>query len=76
MARDHRAFLTIDLLNPKRPTRSQKESCYQQMARLAAELVDDNCMGVYVPEIGLMRPYDGQLTEDLRSDRPLRALRK
>ena len=76
VARDHRAFLTIDLLNPKRPTRSQKESCYQQMARLAAELVDDNCMGVYVPEIGLMRPYDGQLTEDLRSDRPLRALRK
>ena len=76
VARDHKAFLTIDLLNPKRPTREEKERCYRQMGRLAAELVDDNCMGVYVPETGHMRPFDGELTAALRSDQPLKALRK
>ena len=74
VACDHKAFLTIDLMNPKHPTRSEKKACYRRMGSLAAELVDENCMGVYVPETGRMYPYHVELTAALRSNDPVRAL--
>lgn len=74
VARDHKAFLTIDLMSPKHPTRSEKKTCYRRMGCLAAELVDENCMGVYVPETGRMRPYDDELTAALRREDPRRAI--
>jgi hypothetical protein len=71
VARDHKAFMTIDLLTPKRPSRSEKRKCYRRIASLAAELLDDNCMGVYIPETGYMCPNDGQILNALRSNRPV-----
>ena len=71
VAREHKAFMTIDLLAPKTPTSTERNSCYRRMAWLAAELLDDNCLGVYVPETSYMRPNDDQLLKALRSDRPL-----
>jgi len=76
VAREHRAFLTIDLLSPKNPSRAVKDKCYRRMASLAAELTDDNCMGVYIPESGHMRPYDCDVPRALKSDRPLREIEK
>jgi hypothetical protein len=74
VAREHKAFLTIDLMSPKDPTKARKNDCYRRMARLASEFVDGNCLGIYIPESGHMRPYDDRILEALRSDRPLREL--
>jgi hypothetical protein len=71
IAREHKAFMTIDLLAPKNPTRTEKNNCYRRIACLAAELLDDNCLGVYIPETGYMRPNDDHILKALRSDRPL-----
>jgi hypothetical protein len=46
------------------------------MARLASEFVDGNCLGIYIPETGHMRPYDEDVIKALRSDRPLREIEK
>jgi len=74
VAREHQAFLTIDLLSPKNPTRATKRQCYRRMARLASEFVDENCLGIYIPETGHMRPYDEDVIKALRSDQPLREI--
>jgi hypothetical protein len=76
VASEHKAFLTIDLLSPKDPTKAKKNECYRRMAHLASEFVDANCLGIYIPESGHMRPYDDHVMEALRSDRPLRELEK
>jgi hypothetical protein len=76
VAREHRAFLTIDLRSPKDPTKAMKNECYRRMARLASEFIDANCLGIYIPESGHMRPYDDRVMEALRSDRPLLELEK
>jgi uncharacterized protein YegJ (DUF2314 family) len=76
VAREHKAFLSIDLQNPKAPEKSLKDDCYRRMCRLAAEFVDDNCMGVYFPETGHLRPYDGEMKNALRSGQPLQEITK
>lgn len=74
VVKEHRAFLAIDLQSPKAPRKSAKDDCYRRMCRFAAEFVDENCMGVYLPETGHMRPYDGEVVKALRSEQPLREL--
>jgi len=74
VAREHQAFLTIDLLSPKNPARATKRDCYRRMACLASEFVDGNCLGIYIPETGHMRPYDEDVIKALRSDQPLREI--
>lgn len=76
VAREHNAFLTIDLLNPKNPREGTKLECYRRMAHLASQFVDDNCLGVYIPETGHMRPYNKDVIKALRSERPLREIEK
>jgi hypothetical protein len=76
VAREHRAFLAIDLMSPRDPAKVMKNECYRRMARLALELVDASCLGIYIPETGHMRPYDDRVVAALRSDYPLRELEK
>jgi uncharacterized protein YegJ (DUF2314 family) len=76
VAREHKAFLAIDLQSPKAPRKPIKNDCYRRMCRLAAEFVDDDCMGVYFPETGHLRPYDAEIKDALRSDRPLEEITK
>ena len=76
VARGHKAFLTIDLMSPKDPPKAMKNECYRRMARLASEFVDANCLGVYIPESGHLRPCDDHVLEALRRDSPLRELEK
>jgi uncharacterized protein YegJ (DUF2314 family) len=71
---EHRAFFTVDLMHPKNPKRTVKQECYRRMCSLAAEFVDDNCMGTSFPETGHLRPYDVGLKDALRNDRPLEAI--
>ena len=44
------------------------------MARLASQFEDGNCLGIYIPETGHMRPYDEDVIKALRSDQPLREI--
>jgi hypothetical protein len=76
VVREHRAFLAIDLQHPKDPDKAEKNQCYQRMSRLAAEFIDENCMGVYFPETGHLRPYDDEVVMALRSEQPLREVQK
>jgi hypothetical protein len=71
VVREHKGFLAIDLHAPKNPGKMEELECYRRMSRLAAEFVDSNCMGVYLPEIGHMRPYDADVISALRSEQPI-----
>jgi uncharacterized protein YegJ (DUF2314 family) len=71
---EHRAFFTVDLMHPKDPARTIKQACYRRMCALAAEFVDDNCMAASFPETGHFRPYDAELKNALKSERPLEAV--
>jgi len=74
IVKEHKAFLAIDLQDPRAPRKSVKDQCYRRMCRLAAEFVDDNCMGVYFPETGHLRPNDTQVKSALSGDRPLQEM--
>jgi uncharacterized protein YegJ (DUF2314 family) len=76
VVRVHKGFLAIDLHAPKDPGKTEKRECYRRMCRLAAEFVDNNCMGVYLPEIGHMRPYDANVISALRSEEPLKEIQE
>lgn len=76
VVREHKGFLAIDLHAPKDPGKTEKLECYRRMCRLAAEFVDYNCMGVYLPEIGHMRPYDTDIISALRSEQPLEEIQE
>jgi len=76
VVKEHRAFLAIDLQFPKAPRKSVKDDCYRRMCRFAAEFVDENCMGVYLPETGHLRPYDDDVVKALKSEQPLQELEK
>ena len=76
VAHEHKAFLAIDLRSPKDPGRTVKNACYRRMVSLASEFVDANCLGIYIPETGHMRPNDEHVIDALRGDRPLRELEK
>lgn len=75
VVQEHKAFLAIDLMRPKNPDKKSKEACYRRMARLAAEfIVDDNFLGVYLPETGHLRPFDNAVIKALRSEQPWKEL--
>jgi uncharacterized protein YegJ (DUF2314 family) len=76
VVKEHKAFLSIDLQSPEAPRKSVKDEWYRRMCRLAAEFVDANCMGVYFPETRHLRPYDGEVKNALRSQRPLQEMTK
>jgi uncharacterized protein YegJ (DUF2314 family) len=76
VVREHRGFLAIDLHSPKNPGGTEKSECYRRMCRLAAEFVDYNCMGVYLPEIGHMRPYDADMISALRGADPVEEIQE
>ncbi len=69
---EHDAWFSLDLMSPQNPKGESKADCYRRMCSLAAELLDENCMGVSFPETGHLRPFDAELKRALRSDDPLR----
>lgn len=69
----HKAFFTVDLIDPKNPGRKLKQICYQHMCALAAAFVDDNCMAASFPETGQFRPFDSDLKNALKAEDPLKA---
>jgi len=59
---EHTAWAALDFWNLKQP----KADAYAVLARLALQLGDQNCSGVFLPADNLMMPNDGTAEEGLR----------
>ncbi|HKN76729.1 MAG TPA: DUF2314 domain-containing protein [Candidatus Acidoferrum sp.] len=73
--RDQTAWMSLDLLQPQNPAGPEKDECYRQICSLAAQLVDDSCLAVYIPQTGDIRVYDSALREALASNNPLKQIK-
>jgi uncharacterized protein YegJ (DUF2314 family) len=73
----HRAWIAVDVVQwfgADDP--SGRRHAYRLIARLLAELADENCVAVVEPEAGQVFLYDPTTEEKLRSDDPVEALRE
>jgi len=71
--RQHQGWLGLDHIGDQPPPEA-KQKVYQVIARLLSEFLDDNCLGVWCPEVDkLMFNYPG-MKEALRREDPLAAL--
>jgi hypothetical protein len=59
--RDHRAWISLDYIRSGRDIELE----YSTLARLAAEMVDENCSGLYVPRERSFIPNDISLRDAL-----------
>lgn len=71
----HRAWVSVDLLHWFAEEEGNEEQAYRMIARLLAELADDNCLAVIDPAEGRVFVYDPETEAKLRSDNPLEGLR-
>jgi len=71
----HRAWVSVDLLNWFGEEEGSEEQAYRLIARLLAELADDNCLAVIDPAEGRVFAYDPETEAKLRSENPLEGLR-
>ena len=67
----HRAWLSVDLLN--KPEGAQDQRVYQMIGRLLAEFDDGQCLALFWPSRGNLRPYDQSMIDHLRGEHPLEA---
>ncbi|MDY7108143.1 MAG: DUF2314 domain-containing protein [Planctomycetota bacterium] len=67
----HRAWLSVDLLH--KPEGAQDQQVYQMIGRLLAEFDDGDCLALYWPSRGNLRPYDQSMLDHLRGQHPLKA---
>jgi uncharacterized protein YegJ (DUF2314 family) len=75
--REHRAWFSCDALGIDR--RSSEEEilrCYQRLGKLFAELLDENCLLIYLPDSGLVYPINEDTEAALRSSDPLGTLQE
>ncbi len=73
----HRAWLSCDSLVVDGDSSPEEiRECYRRLGRLMVELLDDNCLLVYVPDIERAYPVNERTQEALLSDDPLAALSK
>jgi uncharacterized protein YegJ (DUF2314 family) len=63
---DHRAHLTINLLGAPPPGTTPKH-VHDALARLAAELLDDDTIGFMFPDLGILAPVGAETANYLRS---------
>jgi uncharacterized protein YegJ (DUF2314 family) len=72
---EHRAWVAVDVLHWEGPD-DPLLGAYRLIARLLAELADDNVLAVLDPDAGQIFPYDPELEQRLRSADPLATLRE
>jgi uncharacterized protein YegJ (DUF2314 family) len=70
--RDHKAWLSVDLVAA--PEHATTEDIYQRLGCLIAELVDDNCIGLYCPETSQLNAWHPILSSYLKGASPLQAV--
>ena len=72
MISDHQAWISLDLIQEIPP--AMKAEAYRHIARLLAEFIDDNVLGIYCPEQDEMMFNHPNLKNELRGENPLEAL--
>lgn len=77
LLKQHTAWFSCDAIGaePDSPEAEIRQT-YRQLARLFAELLDDNTLLIYLPENGLMFPNNVETEDALRSDDPVRGLQE
>jgi uncharacterized protein YegJ (DUF2314 family) len=73
--RTHQAWVAVDLMEVGEEIPSE-EKAYTYIGQLLAELVDENCLGVYCPQTQRMNAYTPELVEKLRGPNPLEDLKE
>src|SRR5579884_1119886 len=67
--REHKAWCSIDLNWPQNPGGKEKVSFYKRMLRIAAELLNSDCLAIYLPETGKLVPVDDHTQSVLQGDK-------
>lgn len=71
----HRAWFSCDALGVDGTTFAEEVLIwYRRLGRLFADLLDDNCLLIFLPDSGLAYPINEDTEMALRSEDPLRAL--
>ena len=55
-------------------TEEEVRSAYRQSARLFSELIDENCLLIFLPEWNKCFPINGDTIDALAADNPVEAL--
>ena len=65
---DHQAHTILDLFNDfsRSERRISDADAYASLAKLALQLGDPNCTGIFIPHKNIMMPNDGPAEEGLR----------
>ncbi len=75
--REHQAWFSCDALGVDGMTSELDVlDWYRRLGRLFAELLDENCLLIYLPDSGLAYPINEDTEMALRSKDPLRALQE
>jgi len=73
--RDHQAWFSCDALGVDRSTpEAEVQDWYRRLGRLFAEMLDENCLLVYMPDTQLAYPITEDTESALRSRNPVEAL--
>lgn len=74
----HQAWLSVDFISgwDDKPPEKRIEDAYRWIAKLLAEIADENCLAIVDPDAGQVFVYDPETEEKLRSENPLAALRE
>jgi uncharacterized protein YegJ (DUF2314 family) len=71
----HQAWFSCDALGVDRSTSEEEvQDWYRRLGRLFAEMLDDNCLLVYMPDTQLAYPMNEDTEAALRSRNPIEAL--
>jgi uncharacterized protein YegJ (DUF2314 family) len=71
----HTAWLSCDAMGVGRDTPdAEVAEWYRLLGPLLAELIDDNCLAIYVPDRDHLHEYNPEIENCLRADDPLEAL--
>ena len=66
---EHKAWMSVDWMGDKDP--ESLKSGYRTIGKIAAELVDDDCVALYSTSSNQLIPIDDEVIEGLRSEDPL-----
>jgi uncharacterized protein YegJ (DUF2314 family) len=73
---EHQAWTAVDVVTWLGDDENPDAAAYRLVARLLAELADDNVLAVFDPAEGRLFAYDPETERKLRSDDPLAELRE
>ena len=77
LLRQHEAWWSCDAMGVDGNTPAEEViDWYQRLGKLFAELLDDNCLLIFLPDSGLAFPINADTEAALRSDDPIGALQE